>query len=104
VFPGNREGLHPLFTLTAFVSAGFAALLTATIQTVPFRYVSRLLGVVILAALAVGMVEEGTPVFYELSDGGGDRWIAYPALLWLMALGGFLASAGRSERLDTNEE
>jgi hypothetical protein len=59
VFPGNREGLHPLFTLTAFVSAGFAALLTATIQTVPFRYASRLLGVVILAALAVGMVGEG---------------------------------------------
>jgi hypothetical protein len=50
------------------------------------------------------MVGEGTPVFYELGDGGGERWIAYPALLWLMALGGFLASAGRSEQLDTNEE
>jgi hypothetical protein len=46
------------------------------------------------------MVGEGTPVFYELGDGGGERWIAYPALLWL----GFLASAGRSEQLDTNEE
>ncbi len=92
VFPGNVEGLHPLFALTAFLSAGVAAILSARVQTVPYRYISIALGVVTLAALAIGMFGEGTALFDELGDGGVERWIAYPALIWLVSFGGYLAA------------
>ncbi len=103
VFPGNVEGLHPLFALTAFTSAGIAAILSAHVQTKPFGYLSILLGVVTLVALVVGVAGEGTPVFDKLGDGGVERWIAYPAVLWLVSFGGYLAAlAGVPEPTDTS--
>jgi len=93
IFPGNVEGLHPLFALIAFLSAGLAALLTTRVQVAPFRYVSSALGVVVLVALAVGLAGENTVVFDELGDGGVERWIAYPAVLWIISFGGYLTAA-----------
>ena len=97
VFPGNVEGFHPLFALIAFTSAGIAAILSAHVQSLPFRYVSRTLGLLTLGALAVGLFGENSPIFDELGDGGVERWIAYPALLWLVAFGGYLAAVGSQE-------
>jgi hypothetical membrane protein len=94
VFPGNVELQHPIFALTAFLSAGIAAILSARVQMPPFSYVSIGLGVVILAALLVGLFGEGSWFFDELGDGGVERWIAYPAVLWLVAFGGYLMAPG----------
>jgi hypothetical membrane protein len=95
VFPGNVEGLHPLFALTAFLSAGLAALLSTHIQVPPFRYVSFALGLIVLLALVVGVAGENTVVFDELGDGGVERWIAYPAVLWIISFGGYLTALPR---------
>lgn len=90
VFPGSYDAIHPLFALLAFVTAGVAAILSAHVQTAPFRYFSLAFGAITLAALVVGMIGEGTPVFDELGAGGVERWIAYPAVLWIVAFGAYL--------------
>ena len=96
IFPGNKEVLHPLFALLAFVSGGFAAILSGKVQEVPFRYFSIGLGAITLASLLVGMFGETTPVFEELGDGGVERWIAYPVVLWLVAFGSYLLSTNEA--------
>jgi hypothetical membrane protein len=102
VFPGNYEVQHPFFALLAFVSGGIAALLSAAVQGAPFRYVSRLLGSITLVSLAIGMFGESTPVYEELGDGGIERWIAYPVVLWMTAFGGYLLSASEGSSPATN--
>ena len=94
VFPGNNTTLHPIFALTAFLSGGVAALLCARVQTLPFRFVSRALGAITLVSLAIGMGGEGSVFYEELGDGGIERWIAYPAVLWLVAFGAYLTARG----------
>jgi len=91
VFPGNNPGFHPLFALLTFVSGGIAAILVAPLLAGPFRYVSIGLGVAALASLGLGIFGTGTKVFEELGDGGVERWVAYPIILWLVAYGGYLA-------------
>jgi hypothetical membrane protein len=92
VFPGNREALHQPFALMAFVSGGLAGVLSSKIQETPFRYVSIALGSVTLASLVVGLVGDATPVFGQMGEGGVERWIAYPTVLWMVGLGGYLMS------------
>jgi hypothetical membrane protein len=91
VFPGNHGTLHPLFALMAFLSGGFAALLSSHIQVAPFRYFSMLLGGLALASLAIGVFGGESSVFFDqLGDGGVERWIAYPVVLWMVAFGAYL--------------
>ena len=98
VFPGNRETLHPLFALTAFVSGGVAAVLCARVQAAPFRYLSRTLGMITLVSLAIGLFAGESSVFYDkLGDGGVERWIAYPAVLWMVAFGAYLTVPGTAD-------
>ena len=92
VFPGNRGAIHPLFALMAFFSGGFAAVLSARVQETPFRYVSIALSVFTLVSLAVGLFGDATPIFERLGDGGVERWVAYPTVLWMVGFGGYLMS------------
>lgn len=91
VFPGNNPGFHPLFALLTFVSGGIAAVLVAPLLAAPFRYVSVGLGITALGSLAFGVFGTGTKVFEELGDGGVERWVAYPIILWMVTYGGYLA-------------
>lgn len=95
VFPGNFSGIHPLFALLAFVSGGLAGLLSAFSLRRPFRYVSAVLGATGLLSLALAMAGDATPLVDELGDGGIERWVAYPVVLWLVAYGGFLLGEGK---------
>jgi hypothetical membrane protein len=97
IFPGNNATFHPIFALMAFVSGGIAAVLSGHIQGVPARYLSRLLGVIALGAIVVGMAGESTVVFEEMGDGGVERWIAYPVVLWVTYFGGWLSASGSIE-------
>ena len=93
IFPGNRDPFHPLFAVLTFTSGGIAGVVTAAVLRGPFRVASRLLGAIALASLAIGVFGEQSVFFEELGAGGVERWVAYPIVLWLVALGGYLMSA-----------
>jgi hypothetical membrane protein len=90
IFPGNRDPYHGLFALLAFVSGGIACIVSARVQTAPFRYYSVLAGAATLGALFVAMLGGATPLWDELGDGGVERWVAYPTVLWMTAFGAYL--------------
>jgi hypothetical membrane protein len=85
VFPGNNADIHPLFALLTFVSGGVAAILSAVVVRGPFRFIAPLFGLVAL----VSLFGAGT-LIPLLGDGGTERWVAYPILLWITGFGGYL--------------
>jgi hypothetical membrane protein len=101
VFPGNRAP-HPLFALLSFTSGGWAAILSASVQAGPLRWVSRVLGATTLGWLVVGLFGESSVFFEELGAGGVERWVAYPSVLWMLAFGGYLL-AGEDARVRVRE-
>jgi hypothetical membrane protein len=94
IFPGDKDPYHGIFALIAFVAGGFAALLSARVQAAPLRYLSMLLGAITLGSLVLAMFTDSTVIYRELGDGGIERWIAYPVVLWLVAFGASLMSSG----------
>jgi hypothetical membrane protein len=92
VFPGNNADIHPLFAMLTFIAGGVAAILSAVVVRGPFRLLAPLLGLVALASLfgAVMLI----PI---LGDGGTERWVAYPILLWITGFGGYLLGAAHWE-------
>jgi hypothetical membrane protein len=93
LFPGNTDP-HVLFALLTFIAGGVAAVCSYKIVSSPIRYVFVVLGSVALAALLLGLfLIEWGPVA-ELGEGGIERWVAYPVVLWLVGIGAYLAAAG----------
>jgi hypothetical membrane protein len=93
VFPGNT-GPHPLFAMVAFVSGGCAAIGSFRVVASPLRYLCLGYGVVALTALAAGLfLLEWSPVA-ALGEGGVERWIAYPVVLWLVSYGAQMTVPG----------
>jgi hypothetical membrane protein len=95
IFPGNHGNVHALFALLTFIAGGLAAVVAYTIETAPFRYFSVLLGVVGLASLILNMVLGSASPMAGLGDGGVERWVAYPVMLWVTGFGGHLMARGR---------
>ena len=96
IFPGeivdgepSTEGAHPIVAMLAFLGGGSAALLAARVTHAPFRYLSALFGLICLAAL----FSSGALGDTKLEEGGVERWVIYPVVLWLLALGGYLLGA-----------
>jgi hypothetical membrane protein len=89
VFPGPTAP-HPLVAALTFLSAGVVALVFSRVQSRPGRYLSAALGAVTLVSTVLGYaLHDWTPIA-ELGAGGIERWIAYPAVLWLAVTGGWL--------------
>jgi hypothetical membrane protein len=96
VFPGNTTP-HPLVATFVFVAAGVAAILAYQVLPPPLRQISIVLGTVTLVSLVLGsFFLEWGPVA-ELGEGGIERWIAYPAVLWLTVFGGYLMGSRGAE-------
>jgi hypothetical membrane protein len=96
VFPGNTTP-HPLVAMFVFVAAGVAAILAYQVLPPPLRQISMALGTITLASLVLGsLFLEWGPVA-ELGEGGIERWIAYPAVLWLTVFGGYLMGSRGAE-------
>jgi hypothetical membrane protein len=92
VFPGHTEP-HPLFAMLAFIAGGIAAIASSRALAPPLRYVFAADGAIALAALAAGLfLLEWAPVA-ALGEGGIERWVAYPVVLWLVGFGAHLATA-----------
>lgn len=88
VFPGNYAP-HGIFAMLAFVAGGLAAVLTGTKLSGPVRLMSIGLGAATLGSLAIALVGDLTPIWDEMGDGGVERWVAYPVVLWMVLFGGF---------------
>ncbi|HSK37899.1 MAG TPA: hypothetical protein VLA80_14300, partial [Actinomycetota bacterium] len=81
---------HTLFAFTGFLAGGIAVVLRPRCHG-PFRYLWTLLGTVALGAtvLALDAFRTWAPMG-ELGEGGLERWIVYPIVLWLVAFGSYL--------------
>lgn len=90
VFPGNTGGPHDLFAQLTFISGGVAAILSYGSLAGPLRYIAAALGAIALVNLGAYLVLQEAWFVAGLGLGGLERWIAYPVLLWLVGLGGYL--------------
>lgn len=94
IFPAYHVYAHPISALLAFAGGGIAAVLSARETKGPFRLIAALFGIISLLFLFTGILFTNfiVPI---LGAGGTERWAAYPAVLWLIGLGGYLMSSGK---------
>jgi hypothetical protein len=99
LFPLSTGGLHSTFALVAFVFFNVEALATAAVVSGPLRAVSAVAGVVGLIYVVVMVIGDGgnPAVFGAIGHGGSERMIAYPTMLWLLALGGYLMARPKED-------
>jgi hypothetical membrane protein len=90
--PLDAGGLHGLFALVAFVGFNLQAIASSTIVEGPMRAVSLLAGVVGFVFVVIMVIGDAgtTAVFGPIGHGGAERMIVYPAMLWMLAFGGYL--------------
>ncbi|HEX6128465.1 MAG TPA: DUF998 domain-containing protein, partial [Candidatus Limnocylindria bacterium] len=95
IFPLNVSDLHSIFALLAFVFFNLEAIAVAVLLHGTMRVlaaVAGLVGMVYVVIMVIG--DSGNPaVFGAIGHGGAERMIAYPAMLWLIAFGGYLLGA-----------
>ncbi len=89
IFPGNNAAIHPLFALVSFLAAGTSAIVSSRVTRAPFRYLAIMLGGITLVFLLLAFFFSNI-VFPVLGDGGTERWVAYPSILWILGFGGYL--------------
>jgi hypothetical membrane protein len=85
LFPGNNPLLHPLFALMAFIAGSLSAIISSKITPSPFRYMLAFLGLISLIFLFFS-----TTFIPLLGDGGTERFVAYPVVIWAIGFGGYL--------------
>jgi len=94
LFNGSTEAslvIHTLFALLTFFAGAVAAVVAFAVVRSPFRYISAVLGLITLAGLTlVILYGDANPVFSAIGNGGAERWIAYPSVLWVIGFGGYL--------------
>ena len=95
LFPLDAGDLHSLFALLAFVFFNVEALAVATQVDGVMRALSALAGLLGLAFVVVMVIGDSgtTAAFGPIGHGGAERMIVYPAMLWLVAYGGYLLGA-----------
>ena len=96
LFPGNVTPYHGIFSLLTFTSGGVAAILSCKVVASPFKWVGIVFGALSLATFLSAIFMTKT-IFAFIGDGGTERWVAYPILLWLTGLGGYLMSDSNHE-------
>jgi uncharacterized membrane protein HdeD (DUF308 family) len=94
LFNGSNDAslvAHTLFALLTFSTGAAAAIMAFFVERSPFRYFSVALGLVALAGLElVILYGDANPLFSTIGNGGAERWIAYPSVLWVIGFGGYL--------------
>ncbi|MGB3635311.1 MAG: DUF998 domain-containing protein [Rubrobacteraceae bacterium] len=90
IFPGNHAVMHPIFAMLTFIAGGLAAILAYKVEAQPMRYISVALGGIALLTLLLAIFLGEAGLIGVLGDGGTERWVAYPVVLWLVGFGGYL--------------
>jgi len=101
IFPGNIDPYHGLSSMLVFLSGGIAAITAFKIALAPFKYFGIMLGTIALTAWFLAMF---FPIilFSSIGMGGTERWVAYPILLWLTGLGGYLMNGHNANNSHNN--
>ena len=87
VFTENApDSLHTIVSFITFLFAALSAILAFRILRPPFSYVSVILGLGSLVALALFISNN----YLGLGAGGMERMIVYPVLTWAIGFGGAL--------------
>jgi hypothetical membrane protein len=95
VFPGNVPTWHPWIALACFLAGSITAIMSRKLLSTPMSYFGVGLGVTALAATFAGLEAfEGIGPQAWIGLGGVERWIAYPALVWLVMFGTVLMTRG----------
>jgi hypothetical membrane protein len=96
--PLDTSDLHGLFALVAFLFFNLEALACAVLVAGPMRIVSLLAGLLGLAFVGLMIIgDAGNPgAFGPIGHGGAERMIVYPAMLWMLAFGGYLMAWERA--------
>jgi hypothetical membrane protein len=83
-FPGNKDPWHGMFALQTFNMGGLMAITSFKIVSAPFKYIGIVFGLITIITL-------WTASFFIpiIGDGGTERWVTYPVVLWLIGLGGY---------------
>jgi hypothetical membrane protein len=84
-FPGNKDPYHGMFALLTFNMGGLMAITSFKIVSAPFKYIGIISGSITIITL-------WTASFFIpiIGDGGTERWVAYPVVLWLTGIGGYM--------------
>lgn len=90
IFNGSWGDIHALFALATFAGGGIAAIVSYGVLGTPMRYFSAALGLISLATLIQYFALGDSSPFLEMGEGGVERWIAYPIVLWVIGFGGYL--------------
>ena len=80
VFPETAGVVHPIVSLITFVFAGLSAVVSYRVQRAPSSYFSILLGVMTLVALVLYV----SNTYLGLGQGGMERMVVYPAMIWAL--------------------
>lgn len=84
LFPGNVGNIHPFAAMLAFIAGGLSAVFSYSESRAPLNYISVIFGLMAI----IGFFTAGFFIPL-LGDGGTERWIAYPVVLWLVGFGGY---------------
>ena len=82
IFPETTGIVHTLVSLITFLFGGLAAIWSFKVAKPPLGYFSVALGIMGLVALVL----YATGTYLGLGQGGMERMIVFPELLWLAAL------------------
>jgi len=97
VFPGNVAPWHGLFALLTFFSGGITVILSSRVVSRPFSFLCGLLGgislLVLISVFVFGVFVRSPHPLDFLGAGGIERWVVYPLIIWLPAVGGYLLAA-----------
>ena len=90
--PLSAGGVHSLFAALAFLFVNVEAIAAARVLRGPIRWLGVAAGVIGLVYLGLMIVGDGgnPAVFGAIGHGGSERMIAYPVMLWMIAVGGHL--------------
>jgi len=96
LFPSYTGSFHMFFAILTFIFGSLTVLFSYRLGlNIPMVIVSLFTGftslLIIISALFWGL---NNPIFIYLGLGGAERFVVYPNLLYLLALGGYLASRG----------
>lgn len=97
LFPEYTGSAHLFFALLTFLFGSLAVIFSYRLGlNIPMIIVSMVTGLMSLLIILLFIVSGVTnPFIAYLGVGGAERFIAYPVLFYLIALGGYLTSRGK---------
>jgi hypothetical membrane protein len=100
LFPEYTGSIHLFFAFTTFLFGSLATIFSYRLGlNIPMVIISMVLGIGSLIAIILvfvyGLASASNPLVAYLGMGGNERLLAYPIILYLIALGGYLTSRGK---------